>query len=477
MTAFGLLLFPVCLAFALRPIALLQLALIASVFEAAAALNLGGLGLQPAIIPSTMFCAYVLLQLLLGVQYSGQREIWRPIVPMAMFAAWALAASVALPHLFEGQVSVHPQKLEPPFAAVLLQPTTAGLNQDIYLLVDCAMLLFTSLLTCSSIAQPSKVIKAYFWSGYLAVAVGIWQFANKIAGVPFPDSFFYSNPGWSILATQQVGLVPRINGSFAEPSAFAGFMVGIACSTAWVALNGPTTLFVRGLLGSAVMMVLLSTSTTGYGVLAILGTLASVYALVRGTRRMQHQVLRLGIIVALTLVVTTLTTTAFFPEVNEAASQVFASTLDKQDSQSYEERSAADSDSLDLAVQTYGLGVGWGGNRSSSLIPGILGNVGVIGMACLIWFGCSLTRLASKASRVMANAEDLVVVRGATGAILGTLTAALLAGPSITSLSFFALLGLLIGTSARALAQADVLRTQGQQSAAGALAARDALTG
>lgn len=424
--------------------------------------------MQPAMVPAALFSMFVTLQMLLGVQYRGQREVWRPLVPMIIFGLWALAGSVVLPHLFEGQVSVHPQKLEPPFAAVLLQPSSAGLNQDIYLIVDCAILIFTSLYTSGFSTKPSKLITAYFWSGYLAVAIGVWQFANKFAGVPFPDSFFYSNPGWAILSTQQVGFVPRINGPFSEPSSYAGFMVSIVCSTGWVSLNGSSTLFVRILLACAFFMAMLSTSTTGYAVLAIFAVGILVFALVRGTRRIQQQVIRLGSIFLLAMVLIGLTTTTFLPSVNQAASQVFTSTLEKQDSQSYEERSAADGDSLGLAIQTYGLGVGWGGNRSSSLLPGLLANVGVVGVLCLAWFAFSVARLGSRASRVMRDPDDLMTVRGATGAVLGTFVAALLSGPTITSVSFFALLGLLIGTSARAVAQADFLRTYTQRRGSGA---------
>lgn len=454
MTAFGLLLLPACLAASLRPVALLQLALLMSVFEAAAAITLGGLGLQPAMLPSAMFSAFVLLQVLLGARYRGQNEIWRPLLPMTLFTGWALAASIALPRFFDGQVSVYPQKLDPPFGAVLLSPAIAGVNQDLYLLVDYAMLLFTSLFMSGTIVRPTRILNAYILSGYAAVAIGAWQLANKTVGIPFPESFFYSNPGLAILSTQQVSFVPRINGPFTEPAAYAGFLVSVVCSTGWMALNGRTTLSVRVLLCCALVMVLLSTSTTGYGVLALFVAGLPVYAALRGSGRLHMQIARWGIILCVAMAGVSLATTALFPSVIKAANEVLTSTLGKQDSDSYRERSTADADSLEMAVKTYGLGVGWGVNRSSSLIPGILSNVGVIGALGLTWFAVGVIRFVNRACRVMRDPDDLMVIRGATGAILGVLAAALLSGPSITSDSFFILIGLLIGTSARVLVQA-----------------------
>jgi hypothetical protein len=454
MTAFGLVLIPLCLAVCFRPLACLQLVLIASIFEAAAALAFGGVGLQPAMLPSAIFSGFIMLQILLGVQYSGQNEVWRPLLPMAMFTAWALAGSIVMPHLFEGQVSVNPQKMEPPFAAILLNPGVPRFNQNLYLVVDFTVLVFVALFTSGRTIHPLKVLNAYFLSGYLAIAFGLWQLANKTLGVPFPESFFYSNPGWAIHSGQQIGIVPRISGTFSEPAAFAGFMVSIVCSTGWMTLNGRTKPYVRILLAAALTLVLLSTSTTGYAVLAIVAVAVSGYALLRGTRHLQRQVVRVAVIFSVLLGVAGLTTTAFFPALNEAAALVFTKTMDKEDSDSYQERSAADRDSLDLAVQTYGLGAGWGSNRSSSLIPGILGNAGVIGVLCLVWFGFSVTALLARARRVMSNPDDIMVVRGAIGAILGILIAAFLSGPSITSVFFYILIGLLIGTSARSLSQA-----------------------
>ncbi|MBV8096335.1 MAG: hypothetical protein JO110_24470 [Acetobacteraceae bacterium] len=72
-----------------------------------------------------------------------------------------------------------------------------------------------------------------------------------------------------------------------------------------------------------------------------------------------------------------------------------------------------------------------------------------------------------------------MVVDGCCGAIVGILVAAALAGPTITSVMFFFLLGLLIGTLARikvdARARAAFVRWQMQAAMQSALASEASL--
>jgi len=69
------------------------------------------------------------------------------------------------------------------------------------------------------------------------------------------------------------------------------------------------------------------------------------------------------------------------PSLLNAVDTVVGATLSKDQTGSYDERSAADAPALNTVGQTYGLGVGWGSYRSSSLLPGLLANAGVFGVA------------------------------------------------------------------------------------------------
>ena len=67
-----------------------------------------------------------------------------------------------------------------------------------------------------------------------------------------------------------------------------------------------------------------------------------------------------------------LVTSALLPRMVRGVQEVLASTMNKQESSSYQDRTSTDVDSLAIVLPTYEFGVGWGSNRSSSLVPGIL---------------------------------------------------------------------------------------------------------
>ena len=67
-----------------------------------------------------------------------------------------------------------------------------------------------------------------------------------------------------------------------------------------------------------------------------------------------------------------------------------ALTVSKSDTGSFIHRTAADLYGLELVRLTYGMGVGLGSSRSSSLITTLLSNVGVLGTLAFAVFYCKL---------------------------------------------------------------------------------------
>ena len=464
MTAFSFLALPTTLIACLRPAWLVQLAILFSIFEAAAAVALGGFGLQPALLPAAIFVAYIMLQLLLGVLYIGRKDVWWVVSPFLCVMLWAVVGSFLLPHLFAGMVNVWPQKLEPPLVAVPLEPTTSNLNQVIYIVIDTLVLVMSSLFFSGSRSSADCALKAYFASGFIASAIGFWQLGNKLVGLPYPETFLFSNPGWSILSEQNLGLAPRINGSFSEPAAFASYLSGTIYCTGWLILKGYRGSALRILFGAALVALMCSTSTTGYGVLALALVALPIYAIATGSWSfMNRTVIAVGVL-ALVLICAWMVISVYAPETNRTIELIVTSTLSKGDSSSYAERTSADMDSLSLLLPTYGLGVGWGSNRSSSLIPGTLANLGLWGCLAVVWFGSRVYVFVSQARPHATDLKDGRVIDGATAAIVGFLIAGSLSGPTITSVAFYILLGALIGTAARVTAVAPARRRLGQRS-------------
>ena len=119
------------------------------------------------------------------------------------------------------------------------------------------------------------------------------------------------------------------------------------------------------------------------------------------------------------------------PSLQNSVEQVVASTMSKGDSQSYEQRSGLDAAAVATVGQTDGLGVGWGSFRASSLIPSLLANAGIFGVAMVAWLVWRMTALVNSAGRRAPGHPGRIVVDGFIAAICGQLAAALLSSPTI----------------------------------------------
>ena len=118
--------------------------------------------------------------------------------------------------------------------------------------------------------------------------------------------------------------------------------------------------------------------------------------------------------------------------------------MEKPRSESFEVRSRQDTDSLGLLRSTYGLGAGWGSVRASSLIPTLVGNVGIPGMLLLSWLAVCVTLRVGRARRQQLTPQRRFVLDASSGSLLGTLLAAIIAVPDLEPLSFYVLLAALI---------------------------------
>lgn len=448
-TPFTFILLPLCLIWMASPDKLLKLVAIVSCFEAAAALTIGNSGLQPGLAPAFTFMGYVTLQLLLGARYRGLPAVSRVLFPFVVVTLYAMLTSFLLPRLFRDQTWIWPQKPIAPWVMALLSPDVADFHQDLYLLINCLFLVLTAVYLTKSDRPLSAFVRAYFFSGYVVAVVSVWQFANRDFGIPFPETLFYSNPDWAILTEQAIGAVPRINGPLSEPSSLAGYMASIVCATGWLMLRGRRDKSLWMLFFTGLLIMMLSTSTTGFGVLAIVGVGVPLYALVTQSRRLMAAVIRVGLVLVIFGGLALPMVGTFVPRIYRDIGEVADATFNKQDSVSYDERVGVDRASLQAMMDTYGIGVGWGSNRSSSLMPGLLGALGIPGVLMMLWFILRVAGAVRTARRIGCSGEQSMVIDACVGGLVGFLLSALLSGPTITSTAFFLLLALLIACATR----------------------------
>lgn len=448
-TLLGIVLLPLSILFAGQPVRLLQLALVAAVFEAGAALVIGGFGLQPALVPGLLFVVYMLMQYMVGMRYPGEGLVLSTVAPLILVLCYAVFSIFVLPDAFAGKIMVAPQKPDPLGTPLTPLAYTAGnLTQTLYLGLNVGITVIAALFLTRVAVPYRKIISAYLLGGYVVVTLAFWQFASRIAGVPFPDDLLYSNPGWAIVE-QAIGSVPRIQASFSEPAALAVYLSGLCFCSAWLVAQGHRAMRPDLLLGLAIVAMLLSTSTTGLVCLIFGLPLVLLAAVSRGGPKVRARIRRLLMLLAVGGALAIGPVFVLKPDLLNGVSDVIEGTLSKQEGDSYNDRTALDEAAMGTVTQTYGLGVGWGSFRPSSLVPGLLANGGVFGVAMLIWLGAKVVRLAFRAGAAMPGHSGRILIDGFSAALCGQLAAALVSTPMITSIAFFLQLGCLVGTAAR----------------------------
>ena len=449
-TLLGLVLVPLAIAWAFQPVCLLQLTLFASIFAAAAAVIFGSFGLQPGMVPGLLFIAYVVLQYALGMRYPGEGMAIRTLAPLLALLFYALLSAWVLPDIFAGSILVEPQKQDvlAPGILVPLRFTFGNVTQVLYLAINVVCAVAVAAFMTRAAIPYERIIAAYLLGGYVVVFLTVWQFGNRIAGIPFPEELLQSNPGWAIVS-QAIGTVPRVQGPFSEPAGLAGYIVGVALCCLWLSVRGYRTMRPNLLLALAIGTALLSTSTTGIAILAVGLPLTLAIGSVGGV---PGALGRIGKTVSLLLLGGLLTVGPIFvlsPALIDSVSVVVNSTLSKGESDSYKERSASDNGALATLEPTYGLGVGWGSYRSSSLVPGILANSGIFGMAMVLWLVARIVRLSARARATCPDHPGKVLVDGFTASICCQLGTALLSSPMISGMDFYLQLGCIVGVLVR----------------------------
>lgn len=286
------------------------------------------------------------------------------VIFLVVFAVWATLITFLGPLLFDGLpiVTTGASQL---LAGVI---TTSNIAQMSYLALGIATVV---LIARSSEAGPGLLGLS------LGVAMGLslWRYLSQSFGLPFPEGILDNSPNFTYIETAAGG-VQRFRGIFSEPSSLAGSaLVALAYSLSRIVhTRGLRRVCVALLVVISVFIGVVSTSTT----FIIAGTLMLGVAIVvfvvsflRGRERVSPATGLVGI-ATLSAVILAL------PLLAQAAVTIVG---DKLETESFDERSNSDSDSLAVFVNSWGLGVGLGAGRASSIIPTLLSTTGIIGTA------------------------------------------------------------------------------------------------
>lgn len=288
-----------------------------------------------------------------------------------LFVLYSILVSFITPVIFGGEVrvvSLFMGKIEAGFL------TFGGghIAQITYAVV--ALLI---VLAISSLISLDRRILEYFalailWMAVLNIVFAVADLLNFYIG--FPDIInVFRNAEYAML-DQSFGSVRRVAGIFPETSAFSGFTAAIACFAYFLYRSRvyPQLSFWVTVLST--VFVLIATSTSGYVGLAMFGLLIALSEVPNIKVGTMSKVVFFSALfsVAVALVLSTV--------FHKEAYMIFENAvLNKLDSDSGVERMQWNEYAWGDFLETYGLGVGLGGNRASSYLLVLLSNVGLVG--------------------------------------------------------------------------------------------------
>lgn len=308
---------------------------------------------------------------------ANDRTTW--IVLLLLF--YTLVGAMAFPRLFAGETSVFVLARTPMggrIAEVPLGPVSGNITQSGYFALNC----FT-FIAISVFLQQKTITLQSLRKGFLALAamnllLGVIDLLGKVAG--FGDLLGpIRTASYSMLVAVEQSGFWRIVGGFPEASSFAtATLVSAAFTiTYWRTTSSRLALFLS--LGLSVLLVL-STSSSGYVAGAFMGIVLALSMLVAFARSMMSRkdITILGLVAVLTACL--LSAYLYDERLFEPLARLFDSTIwSKAQSGSAQERAYWNMKSIDSFIDTYGVGIGMGSSRASSWLVALISQLGLIG--------------------------------------------------------------------------------------------------
>jgi transposase len=368
---------------------------------------------------------------------------WIPAT-ITLLLAYAVLSALIFPRLFAGRTTV----FVPSQGAVIetvLMPVSGNLNQTGYFCIGALTFFAMSMLLLRE--RGFRSVRA----GFLTFAVlhsilGLIDLTGKAAGVGDILSPIRT-AGYTMLVDVQVEGFWRIAGGYSEASAFGGAsLIALAFAFSYWRSTGSRPILVLWLL--LLLLLLLSTSTTAYAGLAVL---LLIFAISWLGRLLTGRLSRRDVAVLFVAGAVSATVLGIFlfgeGTLDPTNKLIEATLLEKSTSASAGERFYWNRKNWMAFLDTYGVGVGLGSSRASSLFIAILSQLGIVGA---LLFGLLFLEIAKRPARTFADPRDgeLVAMCGALrSAGAATIIAGAISGggadPGI--LFYIIVAGLLVG--------------------------------
>ena len=445
-TPIGLVLIPVSLfIFYFRPKFLISWAIIVSAFQAASVINFGGgfaIGVSPYFFVVSLVAIRFAAACLQGRLGFKQGDIALDITrPLLMLVAWGVASAFLLPHVFAGMLVDTPRLGMDPVSTTPLEWSMSNVAQAGYLILNSAFMIYV-IWQSTDAHYIDQMASAFVWAGAIASAVGAYQLAAHLLGFRFPDEVFNSNAGWQQLVSQKVAGAWRVSATFNEPSSAGIFFAAWTTYLLFLTMDRRSA---TGLLWiffwCGIVMLILTTSTTGYLTASIL--IALLISKELGTLAVKGYINE-KLLFTFVAIATALGAAALLiPDFHQLLTDII---WQKSQSHSGRERHSTVLVALDVAMQSCGLGVGLGSNRPSGMLFYILSNIGIPGSILIVVLMLATRRAVIKTMRDF-NTPDKTraYTRSAAWALAMYCVAMSISGADISSPHLWILWALVVG--------------------------------
>ncbi|MDB5723771.1 MAG: glycoside hydrolase [Novosphingobium sp.] len=359
--------------------------ILSSLFGGSAAIIMPALGNSS--IPPVQF-ALLFLCLRIAMPRGGYAgaipNAVRSNLPIILFALYGIAAAITAPRIFAGTMNVFPLRFTDArnlFDTVPLRPTSQNISSAVYL-VGTMVAAIGAHIACRFRGGANTLVKGAVMVAWIHIVTGV---IGSLTRGTAADAVFglFRNASYAQLDQSYQGFV-RINGVFPEASGYATF------GLAWFIFNAEC--WYRGIearatgraaLGLAAVL-FFSTSSTAYIGLAIYAVWFAVRALLVSGRTHMPQLTQAAL-AAFAAVSLACLAMAVVPHLADSIwAMIRHMTVDKGESQSGKQRLFWAMQGWNAFLHSYGVGIGPGSFRSSSLVTGILGSMGIFGISAIL---------------------------------------------------------------------------------------------
>jgi hypothetical protein len=310
---------------------------------------------------------------------------------LLLLAVYCLFAAIFLPRLFAGATDINPVgggEIEtsglPVFYA--LMPSQGNITQPIYV-VGSIMVFFLVIAVIESREEYDLLLKAFVTFAVANVLFGIIDILTYYTHTDFLLGFIRN--GNYIMRTDETGFLglKRIAGSYTETSTYSAVTLVLFAFTMRLWLGAFNNRYLLLLSLVEFVFLALSTSSTAMAGMLVMGNVLWITSVARlATRRVPASVYSFVVFLPLT-VGTIVLAIMINPTLQETIMEILnASLLNKASSASGIERLALNAQAFVNFSDTWGLGVGVGSARTSSIPLAVMSNVGVPGCVLLATF-------------------------------------------------------------------------------------------